>query len=64
LRSCLLLALVAAGLSACGGASQLPISAGSGPHPVLPAPERSLIPVVNIAPDVGNIIWRVSAAAR
>lgn len=49
----LLLALIAAGLSACGGVARLPVSAGTGPNPVLPEPERSLIPVVNIAPAKG-----------
>jgi glucose/arabinose dehydrogenase len=49
----LLLALVAAGLSACGGAARLTVADGSGPEPVLPAPEQSLIPVVNIAPATG-----------
>ena len=49
----ILLALAAAGLAACGGAAQLPVSAGTGPNPVLPAPENALIPVVNIAPAQG-----------
>lgn len=49
----LLLAFVAAGLSACGSAARLPVSAGTGPNPVLPEPEMSLIPVVNIAPAKG-----------
>ena len=49
----LLLALAAAALAACGGMARLPVSAGMGPHPVLPEPERSLLPVVNIAPARG-----------
>ncbi len=53
LRHYLPLALVAAALSACGGSAQFPVSAGTGPNPVLPAPERSLFPIVNIAPAKG-----------
>ena len=52
-RSCLLPALVATGLTACGGAARLPVSAGTGPNPALPEPEHALIPVVNIAPAKG-----------
>ncbi len=37
-------------LSACADTSSLPISAGTGPNPVLPDPQRFLIPTVNIAP--------------
>jgi glucose/arabinose dehydrogenase len=32
---------------ACGSAARLPVAAGTGFHPVLPAPEEPLIPVVN-----------------
>lgn len=47
----LVTSIVAAGLlSACGDVAQLPVSAGTGPNPVLPAPEKSLFPTVNIAP--------------
>jgi len=35
--------------AACGGPATLPVSAGTGPNPVLPRPERSLIPVVKVA---------------
>jgi glucose/arabinose dehydrogenase len=45
--------LLACGLAACGGSAQLPLSEGTGPHPKLPAPDRSLLPVVNIAPAQG-----------
>ena len=38
---------------ACADLATLPISAGIGPHPRLPVPQRSLIPTVNIAPAVG-----------
>jgi glucose/arabinose dehydrogenase len=40
-------------LVACGGSAHLPVSAGTGPHPELPAPEHSLIPAVKIAPARG-----------
>lgn len=43
-------ALLAAGLAACGEEATLPVSAGTGPEPVLPPPVTSLIPTVNIAP--------------
>ncbi|MDW5377166.1 sorbosone dehydrogenase family protein [Halomonas sp. HP20-15] len=45
---CLALTLVA-----CGDVAQLPVSAGTGPDPALPAPDESLIPTVNIAPAKG-----------
>ena len=53
LRHYVLLTLVAAVISACAGAARLPVSAGTGPSPVLPEPEHALIPVVNIAPAKG-----------
>ena len=40
-------------LAACGQLATLPVSAGSGPQPVLPAPQSSLIPTVDIAPAKG-----------
>ena len=47
--------LVGAGLalSACGESAKLPLSAGIGPSPRLPQPEKRLFPTVNIAPAVG-----------
>jgi glucose/arabinose dehydrogenase len=47
--------LAAIGLGACGGPATLQVEDGMGPEPTLPPPEKSLIPVVNIAPAVG---WR------
>jgi glucose/arabinose dehydrogenase len=41
------------GLGACGGPATLQVEDGMGPEPTLPPPEKSLIPVVNIAPAVG-----------
>ena len=40
-------------LAACSEVATLPISAGTGPQPTLPAPKSSLIPTVNIAPAKG-----------
>ena len=37
-------------LSACGSPARLPIAAGIGPRPELPAPSTSLIPLVKVAP--------------
>ncbi len=37
-------------VAACGGRASLPLSAGVGPTPTLPAPRHALIPLVNIAP--------------
>ncbi|MEP6989878.1 MAG: sorbosone dehydrogenase family protein [bacterium] len=45
----LLYCVGAAGLIGCGPAATLPVSAGTGPRPVLPAPKKSLIPTVNVA---------------
>jgi glucose/arabinose dehydrogenase len=51
-RSLSLLAAIAS-LSACGSAARQPLSAGIGPHPELPAPSTSLIPLVKIAEAKG-----------
>ncbi len=40
-------------ICACGGSARLPVSAGEGPTPSLPAPQRSLIPTVNVAKAIG-----------
>jgi len=52
------LLLVAGGLAACGESSRLQVSDGMGPSPQLPAPNKTLIPTVNIAPAVG---WAAGA---
>jgi glucose/arabinose dehydrogenase len=46
-------AIVAYGLMGCGGSARLPVEAGMGPNPTLPAPRSSLIPVVKVATAVG-----------
>jgi len=49
-----LLAVVAAfALASCGSAAKLEVENGTGPDPMLPPPEKSLIPTVKIAPAVG-----------
>ena len=48
-----LVATLAIGLSSCDGGAALDPMAGFGPDPVLPEPQRSLIPTVNIAEAVG-----------
>jgi glucose/arabinose dehydrogenase len=49
----LTLAVVCAGLTACGDTARLPVEAGMGPNPTLPPPHKTLIPTVNIAPATG-----------
>ncbi len=40
-------------LTACSEVATLPISAGTGPQPILPPPQQRLIPTVHIAPAQG-----------
>ncbi|WP_114969089.1 PQQ-dependent sugar dehydrogenase [Rhodoferax ferrireducens] len=47
------LSVIVLTLAACAEMAKLPIAAGSGPHPVLPAPHSTLLPTVNIAPAKG-----------
>jgi glucose/arabinose dehydrogenase len=47
--------LAAAGFFGCASPARLPVSAGTGPDPVLPPPETSLIPLVNVVTARG---WR------
>jgi glucose/arabinose dehydrogenase len=55
----LLMAVMAVALAACGEMATLPVSAGIGAQPTLPAPRQTLIPTVNIAPAKG---WGHNAA--
>ena len=57
----LFLAAVSVALAGCGDIAQLPVSAGTGPAPTLPAPNKTLIPTVNIAPAKG---WPPGAAPQ
>ena len=42
----------------CGGSARLPVSAGIGPRPTLPSPDKSLIPTVNVVDAKG---WPANA---
>jgi len=53
--------LIALFLVGCAGKSELPISAGSGDAPTLPAPQHPTVPTVKVAPAVG---WRDGEAPR
>lgn len=48
-------ALVAAPLGGCADRATLPVEAGTGPQPQLPAPNEQVIPTIDIAPARG---WR------
>ena len=48
-----LLALVLLTFAGCGDVAKLPESAGFGPQPTLPTPQKSLVPTVHIAPAKG-----------
>jgi glucose/arabinose dehydrogenase len=45
--------VVAVALAGCGEMARLPSEAGTGPHPTLPPPRRTLIPTIEIASAVG-----------
>jgi glucose/arabinose dehydrogenase len=49
-RSVAAAACVLFGLAACGETARLPPTAGEGPQPTLPPPNRTLIPTVHVAP--------------
>jgi hypothetical protein len=40
-------------LAGCSPSARLPVSAGTGPEPILPPPVEALIPTVNVAPAIG-----------
>jgi glucose/arabinose dehydrogenase len=52
-RGCLLPLLASLLATTCGGEAKLPLSAGIGPHPALPSPEKRLLPVLDVAPAEG-----------
>jgi glucose/arabinose dehydrogenase len=49
----LFLAATAVALAGCGEEATVPVAAGTGPQPQLPAPNETLIPTVNVAPAKG-----------
>jgi glucose/arabinose dehydrogenase len=48
-----LAAIALALLAGCGDTARLPLSAGVGPAPELPAPNQTLVPTIDIAPAIG-----------
>jgi glucose/arabinose dehydrogenase len=54
----LALALGLAALAGCGSVAELPVTAGMGPDPSLPPPQREIIPTINVAEATG---WSASA---
>lgn len=52
-RRILSLALLVTGLVACGNRADLSVTDGMGPEPILPPPDASRIPTVDIAPARG-----------
>ena len=52
----LVIPLLVISLSGCGEIARLPVSAGTGANPVLPPPNKTLLPTLNIAPAQG---WAV-----
>jgi glucose/arabinose dehydrogenase len=55
--------VLAIGLCACATASRLPPNADKGADPVLPPPQKALLPAVNIAPAIGWGLGERPAAA-
>jgi glucose/arabinose dehydrogenase len=56
-----LLIAIAVTLAACATPARLPVEAGTGPNPELPAPQHSFIPMVHVAPAKG---WPANATPR
>ena len=59
MRARIVLVIAAFALSACGERARLPVSAGMGPAPQLPKPNRTLIPTVKVADAIG---WAAGTA--
>ncbi|QXQ06573.1 sorbosone dehydrogenase family protein [Sphingosinicellaceae bacterium] len=53
MRTALLSCAAALALAACGDTASLPVSAGIGPNPQLPAPNATMFPTTKIAPAKG-----------
>jgi glucose/arabinose dehydrogenase len=56
--------LLAAALAGCASSAKLPVSAGTGPNPTLPPPEKSLIPLVHVVDAKGWPEGATPAAAE
>ena len=63
-RRRVLLALLAVSLVGCGGSASLPVTAGMGPAPTLPAPDPTLIPTVNVVTARAGSPARTPVAAE
>jgi glucose/arabinose dehydrogenase len=50
---CCMLVVAAVGLAGCASSARLPVSAGTGPRPDLPPPNKSLIPLVHVVTAKG-----------
>ena len=50
---CCVLVALSMGLVGCASSARLPVSAGTGPDPTLPEPDRALIPVVHVVKATG-----------
>ncbi len=61
LSSLMACALASALLVGCGETAKLSVAQGTGPRPELPAPNKTLLPTVNIAPATG---WPQGAAPQ
>jgi hypothetical protein len=59
LIQCCVLVAAAAAAAGCASSAKLPVSAGTGPSPTLPPPNKSLIPLVNVVKAKG---WPEGAA--
>src|SRR3954452_17292291 len=60
----LALATTILALAGCASSSRQPVSAGTGPHPELPPPDRSLIPVTHVVTAQGWPEGRTPVAAQ
>jgi glucose/arabinose dehydrogenase len=58
-----LIALLVIALVGCGEIATLPVSAGTGPQPALPPPQKTWMPTVNIAPARGWLAGATPLAA-
>src|SRR5215203_649674 len=47
------LCLLVVGITGCASSAKLPVSAGTGPDPTLPAPNKALIPLVHVVKATG-----------
>ena len=56
-----LMAITCLALAGCGESAKEPSASGYGPHPVLPAPVKTLIPTIDIPPASG---WPAGATPR